>query len=306
VNMTLGRPVQGAQNVIDAQIFTQMPKEFRRFNEQTEWTYANRRGAAIDSFLEGPCFDSEGNLYVVDIPFGRVFRIAPDGSWSLVIEYDGEPNGLAMHQDGRIFITDYRKGILALCPRTGLVESILTRRNSESFKGVNDLVFARNGDLYFTDQGQSGLHDPTGRVFRYRPDGHLDCLIQNGPSPNGLALSPEENVIFVAMTRDNSVWRIPLLSDGTTAKVGRFASFHGTSGPDGMAMDSAGNLLVAHASLGKVFVLDSEGYEIAHIRSNCGTTTTNVTFGGKNKKTVFITESHTGSVLTTEWHVPGA
>jgi len=194
---------------------------------------------------------------------------------------------------------------MAFSPKTGLLERILSRRNSESFKGVNDLVFAPNGDLYFTDQGQSGLHDPTGRVFRYRPDGHLDCLVQNGPSPNGLALSPAGNAIFVAMTRDNSVWRIPLLSDGTTAKVGRFASFHGTAGPDGLAMDTAGNLFVAHASLGKVFVLDREGYEIAHIRSNRGPTTTNLAFGGKDKKTIFITESATGSVLKAKWHIPG-
>jgi gluconolactonase len=297
--------VRRTPDFIETRVFAEMPKNFRRFNTPTQWANANRQGAAIDSFLEGPCFDSEGNLYVVDIPFGRVFRITPDGSWSVVIEYEGEPNGLALHQDGRLFITDYRNGLLALCPKTGRLERVLARRNTESFKGVNDLVFARNGDLYFTDQGQSGLHDPTGRVFRYRPDGRLDCLIQNGPSPNGLTLSPEENVLFVAMTRDNSVWRVPLLPDGTTAKVGRFAAFHGTAGPDGMAMDSAGNLFVAHASLGRIFVLDPEGYEIAHICSNCGTTTTNLAFGGRNKETVFITEAQTGSVLEAKWHIPG-
>jgi gluconolactonase len=293
------------RETIEAKVFAEMPKEFRRINTASQWANANRQGVAIDSFLEGPCFDEEGNLYVVDIPFGRLFRITPKGIWSLAIEYDGEPNGLALHRDGRLFITDYRNGLMAFSPKTGLIQRILARRNSESFKGVNDLIFAPNGDLYFTDQGQSGLHDPTGRVFRYRPDGHLDCLVQNAPSPNGLALSPAGNVIFVAMTRDNSVWRIPLLSDGTTAKVGRFASFHGTAGPDGLAMDAAGNLLVAHASLGKVFVLDREGYEIAQIRSNRGPTTTNLAFGGKDKKTVFITESATGSVLKAKWHIPG-
>ena len=78
---------------------------------------------------------------------------------------------------------------------------------------------------------------PTGRVYRLRADGRLDCLLSNGPSPNGFALTPDESALFVAMTRDNAVWRLPLLADGSTSKVGRFAQFHGTSGPDGMAMD---------------------------------------------------------------------
>jgi gluconolactonase len=114
-------------------------------------------------------------------------------------------------------------------------------------------------------------------------------------------LAPEQDVLFAAMTRDNSVWRIPLLPDGMTGKVGRFASFHGTAGPDGMAVDIAGNLFVAHASLGAVFVLDPEGYEIARIRSCRGRTTTNVAFGASENASIFITESESGSILTTDW-----
>ena len=57
---------------------------------------------------------------------------------------------------------------------------MLARRNSERFKGPNDLVFARNGDLYFTDQGQTGPHDPMGRVYRLRPAGRLNCLLAMG------------------------------------------------------------------------------------------------------------------------------
>jgi gluconolactonase len=293
----------GIPETIETSLYAELPEKFRRRNTKSEWAQANRRAAQIDSFLEGPCFDKSGNLYVVDIPFGRIFRIAPDKSWSLVVEYEGEPNGLALHPDGRLFITDYRNGLLAVKPQTGQIEVVLGRRNSERFKGVNDLTFAKDGTLYFTDQGQTGLHDPSGRVFRYQSNGHLDCLIANGPSPNGLVLTPEQDVLFVAMTRDNSVWRVPLLPDGMTGKVGRFASFHGTAGPDGMAIDAAGNLFVAHASLGKIFVLDAEGYEIAHIRSCRGKTTTNLTFGGHGQS-IFITESETGSILTAKWKPP--
>ena len=66
-------------------------------------------------------------------------------------------------------------------PKTGAVSPVVTGPSKERFKGVNDLIFAANGDLYFTDQGQTGLHDPTGRVFRYSASGQLQCLqFRNG------------------------------------------------------------------------------------------------------------------------------
>ncbi len=265
----------------------------------TDWSRANKRGDPVDCFLEGPCFDAEGRLHVTDIPHGRIFRLDGPGEWTPIAEYDGEPNGLALHPDGRrMFIADYKQGILALDLATGAVTPALPRRNSESFKGPNDLVFARNGDLYFTDQGQTGLHDPTGRVYRWRAGGGLDLLIANGPSPNGLALSADEEVLFVAMTRDNSIWRVPLLPDGTTSKVGRFASFHGTSGPDGLAMDGQGRLMVCHASLGCVFVLSPQGEVVSRLKSCRGATVTNIALhGGK----AFITESSTGAILEADW-----
>lgn len=289
---------------IETRVHAEMPTRFRRA-VVTDWSRANKRGERVDSFIEGPCFDPAGNLYVTDIPHGRIFRIRPDLGWDQIAEYDGEPNGLARHPDGRLFIADYKQGLLALDTETGTVEPILPRRNSERFKGLNDLQFAGNGDLYFTDQGQTGLQDPTGRVYRLTASGRLDCLLSNGPSPNGLVLSAEEDALFVAMTRDNAVWRLPLLADGSTSKVGRFAHFHGTSGPDGMAADASGNILLAHASLGAVFVLGSQGAVVARIVSCRGATITNLVFGGPERRTVFMTDSATGTVLAADWDVAG-
>ncbi len=290
--------------LVETRVHTEMPARFRRA-VVTEWSRANKRGERIDSFLEGPCLDPSGNLYVTDIPHGRIFRIGPDLEWEQVAEYDGEPNGLARHPDGRLFIADYKQGLLALDPVTSVVEPVLPRRNSERFKGINDLQFARNGDLYFTDQGQTGLQDPTGRVYRLAASGRLDCLLSNGPSPNGLVLSEHEDVLFVAMTRDNSVWRLPLLPDGSISKVGRFAQFHGTSGPDGMAADAAGNVLLAHASLGAVLVLDAQGVLVARLVSCRGSTVTNLAFGGPDRRTALITESATGTILAADWSAAG-
>jgi gluconolactonase len=285
--------------LIETQIFSAMPDEHRR-KERTDWADANRPGALTDCFIEGPSFDADGNLYVVDIPFGRIFKITPDKKWSLVVEYDGWPNGLKIGRGGRILVADYMHGIMELDARAGRMLPILTSRNSESFRGCNDLHIASNGDIYFTDQGQTGLHDPTGRVYRLKTDGRLDCLIDTGISPNGLVLDPHEAVLFVAMTRDNAVWRMPFMKDGSVSKVGRFCSMFGPSGPDGMTMDKAGRLFVAHASLGHVFVFAPNGELIARVKSCAGQSCTNVAIGGEKRDRLYITESVTGSVLVAD------
>ena len=95
---------------IEVQRFTSLPAKFRK-RRRTAWSDPNRQGAALDSFLEGPSFDRQGNLWCVDIPFGRIYRIDRKGEWDLVVQYDGWPNGLKFHRDGRAFIADYiRKG----------------------------------------------------------------------------------------------------------------------------------------------------------------------------------------------------
>ena len=81
--------LEAPPRLIETRVFSAMPEKFRRKGETTEWADANRSGHATDCFIEGPSFDAAGHLYIVDIPFGRIFWVAPDGEWSLVIEYDG-------------------------------------------------------------------------------------------------------------------------------------------------------------------------------------------------------------------------
>ena len=73
------------------------------------------------------------------------------------------------------------------------------------------------------------------RVYRLRATGQLDYLLANVPSPNGIVLDVAERVLFVAATRGNEGWRVPLQADGGVSKVGRFLTLSGTSGPDGLA-----------------------------------------------------------------------
>src|ERR1051326_8249231 len=172
----------------EARAFSSLPAKFRR-KRRTAWSDPNRQGAAVDSFLEGPSFDRKGNLWCVDTPFGRIFRISPKGDWDLVVQYDGWPNGSKFHKDGRLFVADYRHGIMVLDVKAGRIEPLLQTAYSEGFKGCNDLNFAPNGDLYFTDQGQTGIADPTGRVFRLKANGDLQRMVNNAPSPNGVTVN---------------------------------------------------------------------------------------------------------------------
>jgi gluconolactonase len=292
--------------LIETEVFARLPDKFRRKDPDNAWAIVNRRGVPVDSFIEGPSFDRDGNLYIVDIPYGRIFRISPAGEFELMAEYDGEPNGLKIARDGRIFITDYRNGLMTLDPDTGKVSVVLDRRWSERFKGVNDLVFAQNGDIYFTDQGQTGMHDPAGRVYRLRTDGNLDLIIANVPSPNGLVLNGTEHILYVAATRGNCIWRVPLMPDGTASKVGIFVQLSGSlGGPDGLAMDSEDNLAIAHAGMGSVWIFSRLGEPLWRIRSCLGLTTTNVAYGGADNKSLYITESESGCVLVARVPVAG-
>lgn len=288
-----------------AEIFARLPEELRKKKRGGEWFTHQPAMTQHHSVLEGPSFDKDGNLYCVDIPWGRIFRIDRQGNFKLVVEYEGEPNGLRIHRDGRIFVADHRRGIVIVDPDTGKITPFIERVRLEHLKAVNDLYFASNGDLYFTDQGLTGLHDPTGRVFRARTDGRIDCLLNNVPSPNGLVLSLDEKVLYVAVTRANAIWRVPFSDDGSVAKVGTFIQMTGGGGPDGISIDEAGNLVVCQIGMGALWLFNPQGEPILRVDSCAGRQTTNVAFGGPDRKTAFITECEEGVILKTEMPHPG-
>lgn len=287
-------------NRIETTVFSRLPDRFRK-PRPTLWAESNRGGIAIDSFLEGPSFDREGWLYVTDIPYGRIFRISRDGTWELVTEYDGWPNGLKIHRDGRIFITDYKRGLMQLDAATGAVTPLLETAATESFKGVNDLVFAANGDLYFTDQGQTGLQDPTGRVYRWSAGGQLTCLLDTIPSPNGIVIDAEMTHLLVAVTRAQQIWRVPLHRSGLVTKVGVFAHLPGgPGGPDGLALNADGEVLVAHTGIGRVWHLSRGAQPLNMIVSCGGMSTTNLAFDPDRKRRLVIVDSQMGALLEAE------
>ncbi|MBM6550087.1 SMP-30/gluconolactonase/LRE family protein [Marinomonas ostreistagni] len=289
--------------VFDAEVFTALPEELRRPGVSSYWAERNKRGLAVDSFIEGPSFDRDGNLWFVDIPFGRILRADPKGNIEQIVEYDGQPNGLKIHQNGQIYIADFQNGIVQLDPGTREIRNVLKDCDSEGFKGCNDLHFGPDGALYFTDQGQTGLHDPTGRVYKWQPEtGELTCLIDTAPSPNGLVLDVNGHVLYLAVTRANAVWRLPLAESGRVNKAGLFLQYNGgRAGPDGLALTSENGVVVCQTGMGLVWVYDALGQPVAVVRSPKGLGTTNCAFGGEGLRTLYITESDSGSILKVEF-----
>ena len=291
--------------IIKPVVFTSMPAKFRS-KSRTAWSDPNRQQAEVECFIEGPAFDRQGNLYIVDIPFGRIFRITPKGDWDLVVQYDGWPNGMKFHQDGRLFVADYRRGIMVLDVKSGRIEPLLETAYSEGFKGCNDLHFAANGDLYFTDQGQTGIADPTGRVYRLKANGDLQRLADNVPSPNGITTSTTDKHVYVAVTRSQQIWRLPVMNDGQISKTGVAIQLSGGVGPDGIEMDAENGLCVCHLQIG-VWRFDANMLptHLVHSDDPKHHHLANVAFGGADYKTLYMVDALSGDVLTARMPAAG-
>lgn len=287
---------------IESRVYARLPDTFRHAR-QTEWGAANKPGVAIDSFLEGPCLAPDGTLYVADIPYGRIFAVDPSHRWSLVHEYDGWPNGMKLSRDGSLTVADYRRGLLRVDPESGTIHAVCTTANSEGFKGLNDLAILADGSILFTDQGQTGMQDPTGRLYRLWPDGRLDRLVGNAASPNGVAVNPAGTHAYLALTRACQIWRLPLAPSALAAKTQVFAQLPGgLSGPDGLVMDPAGRLIVCDPGHGCAWVLSPLGEPLFRVRSCAGRTLTNAVLR-PDGRTLLMTESETGQIL--EATLPG-
>ena len=292
--------------IIKTELFATLPDKFRHGGSHPgkRSTFSARQPGNIDCYLEGPSFDRDGNLYFTDVPYGRIFRMEPDGTIDLAAEYDGEPNGLKIHKDGRIFIADFRNGIMVMDPKSGRVELFDDIKPAENFKGPNDLVFAANGDLYFTDQGKTGLQDPTGNVYRYSERRGLESLLSTLPGPNGITLDIEEKVLLVG-NRSNTVCWMPLNEMKPPSRAAVYCFLPGRGTPDGQAMDEAGNLAVAQWGMGLVRVFDNKGLPIYDIHSCTGPKLNNLAYGVTgDRKQLYIIDGN-GAVVVAEMPVAG-
>ncbi len=255
---------------------------------------------------EGPAFDADGNLFFVDWLTSSIRKATPDGEVSEFFNTGGIPAGLAFHLDGSLYVADEGDDIHGLMRITpdGQATILVNEYEGKPLNGANDLVFDANGVAYFSDPWATSLDNPVGGFYRYFPDGRLEQLDTGLAFPNGVALTADGSAVILAETMRNRLLRYAIHPDGSVGPRTHWADTYEPSGPDGMAMDEAGNLYVAHFSGSGVDIFDSTGVLTGKIDVP-GAQVTNCAFGGADGRTLVITEVSTGSVFRTRVDIPG-
>jgi gluconolactonase len=255
-------------------------------------------------FLEGPAFDRSGQLWVTGLESGAVLRIGTDGKCTEVAKAGQAINGSKFDARGRLLLTDAVRGLLRFDTATREVTVLRGRHGRETFRGLNDSVVDKSGGIYFTESWGSHALKRDGRVF-YLPADDVDhgqrdlVVVASGIAfPNGLALTPDEKELYVGEYAQNQILKLPLSAPGVVSANGVphvFARLVGGTGPDGMAVDAAGNLYAAHFRAGEVVVIDKKGFPLGVIAlpADAGPGTTNLGFHGGY---LYITEAFKNEV----------
>jgi gluconolactonase len=237
--------------------------------------------------LEGPSFDKDGALWLVALLSGTIYKVTPDGQCNLVSTIGGAPNGARLDGAGNLTIADKDRNLLTYNIQSGQTTVRRNKHGRETLRGLNDLVIDKRGGIYFTEPYGSHALKPNGRVF-YLPPGSSDAdgaamtvLGDSFAFPNGLTLSPDETRLYVGDYATNRIFSLQLSAPGVMHPLGVpyvFATMTGGFGPDGMTVDSQGNLYVAHYRAGEVVVYNYNGFPYGSIRmpEDAGLGTTNV------------------------------
>lgn len=239
-------------------------------------------------FTEGPVWVG-GRLLFTDVNANTIVELAADLKTTSVFKNNsGSANGLAVDKDGNLVVCEGGNKRVTRGPATkgaGLTP-IATMFNGAQLNSPNDIVARSDGNVYFTDPNYSGNPNTQDdeAVYRIDPSGALSRLAQDFNKPNGVALAPNQNTLYVV---DNGAGKLLSAPVDAAGVVGSFTNLADTPGGDGMAVDDANNLYVADDN--GIDVFDKTGTKLGTITvpvqaSNC-------TFGGADRKTLFITAS---------------
>lgn len=276
--------------------WTTLPDELHHRGPPSAWAEMTRPGQPMHSFLEAAFFDHDANLWLSDVPYGRVFRVSPAGEWTQMHQIDGAPHAMRIAPDGRRIAVDYKHGLIAL---TGAASfEVLSTGGETPFLGLSDMSYGPDGVLWFTDSGRSSLSNARGRVYRW-DNGDLRMVLDCVPYSNGIAVSPDNAWVYVAATRANQVWKFaPRLPENGAPMVGTYLQLSGGLGPDGLACNTLGWLAVAQAQAGRAYVFDAMGDLIQEVRLPRGLWTTSVTFDPADPQRLFIVDAQFGGIFT--------
>lgn len=221
---------------------------------------------------------------------------------------DIAPAGSLRGRDSALLICDNKHKAILRLTRAGKLEVLAEKFTGKPLRSLNDLTLDARGNLYWTDPVNSSLKNPTGNVFRLRPDGRLDRAATGMAFPNGLDVDPPSENLFVIESITKKILRFPLRADGTLGKPALFYNLGG-SGGDGCAFDAKGNLWVAdfhrpETKRGRITVISPAGKLLGTLDSPARSLT-NLTFGGPNLDEIFCTTDTPNGVMHTKVGIKG-
>jgi gluconolactonase len=263
----------------------------RKFSTEGEFT-AN---------CEGPAVDEDGNVYAVNFARdGTIAQLDKKGrsGFFVTLPKGSTGNGIRFGDKNTFYVADFTgHNVLKVNLTT---KDISVFAHNDKMNQPNDLAITKTGHIFCSDPNWK---DGTGQIWHVSPEGKTRLVAENLGTTNGIDVSPDEKTLYVNESVQRNVWAFNLASDGTLSNkrlVHRFAD----GGMDGMRCDIHGNLYIARHGKGEVAVLTPEG-KILHTITTIGKKVSNICFGGKNGKTVYITLQDRGCLETFKAKTPG-
>lgn len=236
--------------------------------------------------IEGPNFDKDGNLYVVNFQqdgtigkintndgTGEIFVTLPEGSIA---------NSIVFNSEGNMLLADFKgHNVLQVDMQT---KKISVYVNTKQFNQPNDICINSKGQLFASDPNWK---EQNGQLWRIDEGGHPVLVEHHMGTTNGIALSPDEKILYVNESVQRKIWKYDVDERGNLSNKSLFAEFP-DFGFDGMKCDKKGNLYVCRHGKGVIAVLSPKGQLIREVALK-GKLCSNLVFGGKDKKTVYVT-----------------
>jgi gluconolactonase len=254
---------------------------------------------------EGPAVDKAGNVFFTDQPNDKIWKYDTSGKLNVFLEKSGRANGLYFDKQGNLLAcADENNQLWSIAP-DGKVTVLLQDVQGSRLNGPNDLwLHPRNGGIYFTDPYYQRDYwtrtapDPGigGRKLYFLPKGQPQPVVADDQfeQPNGIVGTPDGHQLYVADIKANKTYRYQIGADGKLSNRQLFVA----QGSDGMTIDSKGNVYLTGQG---VTVYNPAGEQILHIDVPAKWTG-NVCFGGKDRKTLFITASDAVFILPMRVH----
>ncbi len=240
---------------------------------------------SFTSNIEGPNVDAKGNLYVVNFQKdGTIGLVHDSGQVDLfaTLPQGSTGNAIMIDNQGQFFIADFTgHNILKFNPVT---KEFAVHAHSEKFNQPNDITITGKGDLYASDPNWKAK---SGQIWRIDTNGKIDLVAENMGTTNGITLSPDEKILYVNESVQRKIWAFDVDVKGNLRNKRLFHEFP-DFGLDGMKADLRGNLYVTRHGKGTVAIFSPDG-KLLHEVQMKGKWTSNLTFGGNDGKTVFVT-----------------